>query len=433
MQFRDDNFRETAAKEEAARTNILGMSPWKWRLVRVFEAFARFFLPLLPSPHRTEIGRVHPEKILVLEYWGLGDVAVLVPFLRNLRQSFPKARISLLVNAALPCFLEGQGIVDEFIPVRLPWAQHFHRWKKYNPFSQDWFSSVRTLLSLRRRRFDWAFSGRMDVRDNLLLWMSGARRRIGYGVGGGGFFLTDRVVPDLLRPHRADGWLHLLGTVNTIPDAKLNYLCLADADRRHADSFLSAQCIQRGAVLIGVHPGARGTTRRWGHERFAEVARRVLLEKDAHVLWFSEPGDAAQAPKLDRCHLVSLDFRHFLAVLSRCKVLVCNDSGPMHLANLLRVPVVAVFGPQRPDVFGPRGAQDRVVIRPEFLCRPCFDDCIFSTPYCLRTISTEEVCREVRDALRQMTSPHSRQKGSAHESITAVGEPTNRCGASLQR
>jgi heptosyltransferase-1/heptosyltransferase-2 len=78
---------------------------------------------------------------------------------------------------------------------------------------------------------------------------------------------------------------------------------------------------------------------------------------------------------------------------------LCNDSGPMHLANLLRVPVVAVFGAQRPDWFGPRGPDDRVVIRPEFSCRPCFDYCIFDRPYCLRTISTDEVYQTVAAAL----------------------------------
>src|SRR6267143_1189972 len=202
MRRRDTNSNGGIDTEAAARANILGMTPRKWRLVRLFEAVARCFSSLIPSPRGIEDSKARPNTILVIEYWNLGDLAILVPFLRNLRRTFPKARISLLVNATLPRFLEDQGIVDEFFFVRVPWAQHFHRWKKYNPFSQDWISFARTLLSLRRRRFDWAFSGRMDVRDNLIMWLSGARRRIGYGVGGGAYFLTDRVIPNLSRPHR---------------------------------------------------------------------------------------------------------------------------------------------------------------------------------------------------------------------------------------
>jgi heptosyltransferase-2 len=378
------------------------MSPRKWRLVCGFEALVRFLKHLVPPLPPVESATQPPASILVVEYWNLGDLAILVPFLRNLRHSFPRARISLLVQAGLESFLEGQEIVDEFIPVRIPWAQHFNRWRKYNPFSRDWISFARAILVLRSRQFNWAFSGRMDVRDNFILWISGARRRIGYGIGGGGQFLTDLVKPDLSRPHRAQIWQHLLEAMGESPNPEPGGFRLRDTEIARARSFLLSRGIPSGAFLIGVHPGARILTRGWGEERFAEVARRILSETDAHVLWFSEPGKSNNVPSMDRIHAVSLDFRSFLAVLSRCRLLVCNDSGPMHLANLLNVPVVAIFGPQRPQWFGPRGPQDRVVIHAEYSCRPCSDYCIFDQPYCLRTISCDEVYDAVKDFLRPM-------------------------------
>jgi hypothetical protein len=76
----------------------------------------------------------------------------------------------------------------------------------------------------------------------------------------------------------------------------------------------------------------------------------------------------------------------------------------MHLANLLNVPVVAIFGPQRPEWFGPRGHQDLVVFRPEIWCRPCVDYCIFDQPYCLRLISTDEVHGAIKRALHLQQS-----------------------------
>jgi heptosyltransferase-2 len=388
--------------ESEARASLLRMSPRKWRLVCGFEALVRFLKPLLPPLPPVENAIEPPASILVVEYWNLGDLAILVPFLRNLRHSFPQARISLLVQTGLESFLEGQEIVDEFIPVRVPWARHFNRWRKYNPFSRDWISLARAILVLRSRQFDWAFSGRMDVRDNFILWVSGARRRIGYGIGGGGQFLTDLVKPDLSRPHRAQIWQHLLAAMGESSNPEPGGFWLRDTEIARAQSFLLSRGIPSDAFLIGFHPGARILTRSWGEERFAEVARRILNETDAHVLWFSEPGNSNNVPLMDRIHAVSLDFRSFLAVLSRCRLLVCNDSGPMHLANLLNVPVVAVFGPQRPQWFGPRGPHDRVVIHPEFSCRPCSDYCIFDQPYCLRTISCDEVCDAIKDFLRPM-------------------------------
>ncbi len=388
--------------EGAARASFLKMTPRKQRLVRAFERALWVILPVLPSPRALEASHTHPNTILVMEYWNLGDLAILVPFLRNLRAGFPRAKISLLVNESLKTFLEGQGLVDEFIPVRVPWAEHFSRWKKYNPFSRDWISFVRTLLGVRKQQFDWAISGRMDVRDNFLLWLSGAARRIGYGIGGGGFLLTDRVAPDLSRLHRADVWLHLLDAIGDPTNRDLSGFQLNEAELGTARSFLRERGISEDAFLIGVHPGARIAVRRWGDERFSEVVRHILEETEAHVLWFSDPGNPSVAPPLERCHPVSLEFRSFLAVLSRCRLLICNDSGPMHLANLLGVPVVAVFGSTNPVWFGPRGAQDRIVIRPEFWCRPCFDYCIYDEPHCLRTITPGDVIASVREAIPEL-------------------------------
>src|SRR6266481_6460924 len=262
-------------REAAARASLIHMTPRKWVLVQIFEALVGFLKLLVPPPHPVENPSEPPARILVVEYWKLGDLAILVPFLRSLQKSFPRAQISLLGNPDLAHFFEGQGLVHEFISVRVPWARHFNRWRKYNPFSLDWISLARTILALRKRRFDWAFSGRMDVRDNLMLWLSGARRRIGYGFGGGGSFLTDRVTPDLSRPHRADIWVHLLEATGEPLDPSLDGLRLTNADHAYARSFLLARRIPSEAVLIGVHPGARNVTRRWGDERFAEVARRV--------------------------------------------------------------------------------------------------------------------------------------------------------------
>ena len=403
MRHDETGTRAASSSEAEARASLLLiMTPRKWRLVCIFDAVVRFLKPLVSLLSPVDNPAEPPSSILVVEYWNLGDLAILVPFLRDLRNSFPQARISLLVQAGHESFLEGQEIVDEFISVRVPWAQHFNRWRKYNPFSRHWISLARAILVLRSHHFDWAFSGRMDVRDNFILWASGARRRIGYSFGGGGQFLTDRVKPDLSRPHRTQIWQHLLESMDGSCRREAGGLRLKDTETEEARAFLLSRGIPPGAFLIGVHPGARIPTRRWGDERFAEVARRVLSESDAHVLWFSEPGNSRNIPLMERLHVVSFDFRFFLAVLSCCRLLVCNDSGPMHLANLLNVPVVAVFGPQRPEWFGPRGPHDRVVIRPEYSCRPCFDYCIFDQPKCLRAISCDEVCNAIKDALRPL-------------------------------
>src|SRR5207248_6104003 len=140
----DASISGSRAIEAVARAHLLRMTPLKWRLVRTFEALMRLLKPLIPPLPPFEDPKEQPASILVIEYWNLGDLAILVPFLRNLRRNFPSARISLLVNRDLVSLLEGQGLVDEFIPAHVPWARHFNRWRKYNPFSLDWISLART-------------------------------------------------------------------------------------------------------------------------------------------------------------------------------------------------------------------------------------------------------------------------------------------------
>lgn len=381
-----------------ARALFLRMTKLKWRMVRTVEIVLGVVLSLVPKSPVLPFSK-GSMQILVIEYWNLGDLAILVPFLSRLRKGFPAAHIALLVNPNFASFLETQGLVDEFIPVRVPWAQHFSRWKKYNPFSTHVLSFLRTIGSLRKKRFDWVFSGRMDIRDNFLMWLSGTPRRIGYGIGGGGFLLTDRVIPDISRPHRADIWLQLLRALGVPAGGKNERFKISEHGDEGAARFLQARNIPEDSVLIGLHPGARIPIRRWGDERFTEVALELLQRNDVQVIWFSEPGSVSNPPSHDRCHAATLDFASFLALLSRCQILVCNDSGPMHIANLLTVPVVAIFGSTNPVWFGPRGPNDRVVIHPEMWCRPCFDYCIFDQPYCLRAIEPKEVLHAATDLL----------------------------------
>src|SRR5258708_15449416 len=169
------------------------------------------------------------------------------------------------------------------MPVRVPWPQHFSRWKKYSPFSGHWISFARTILGIRKRKFDWAISGRMDVRDNFLLWLSGAARRIGYGLGGGGFLLTDCVTPDVSRTHRADIWLRLLEALGKPANRDSGGMRLTADEITSAQLFLQEKGIPLDAFLIGVHPGARLAVRRWGDERFAKVAEELFTGREGHI------------------------------------------------------------------------------------------------------------------------------------------------------
>jgi len=330
---------------------------------------------------------------------------MILPFLQNLRIHYPNAHIALMTNPRLLPLLESQEVVNEVIPVRVPWAQHFSRWRKVNPFSAAWLELARCILFLRGQRFDLALSGRPDVRDNLILWLAGAQRRIGYAFAGGRFFLTDVATPDLRHPHQSELWLNLLEHLGKPTLDRQPHMKLGATEEGFAEQYLAERGIQNGDCVVGIHPGARIPTRRWGDQNFRLVADRLTTRFAVKILWFQEPNAGNGAARVPRGSiLAALPLRQFVAVMARCQLLICNDSGPMHIATALRVPVVAIFGATDPARFGPLGEKNRLIIRRGFWCRPCFDRCIFDQPYCLRTICVDEVFEAAVQTIETLTS-----------------------------
>jgi lipopolysaccharide heptosyltransferase II len=412
--------------EAAALGVLVKMSLRKRRLIHLIETVLR---PLVVALERV---RRHPaniggeaDKILVMEYWNLGDVVMLTPFLRSLRMQYPAARITLLTSPKAAPLLEEQGLVDEILTVRVPWTLHYSRWGKYNPFSRRWWELLRMVRFLRAQHFDLAFTARADLRENFILWLAQVARRVGYGFGGGGFLLTDNVIPDLQHRHFSDRWLRLLEHVGKLALARQPSLRVTPEEEKSAQQILAAQGMHGSEFLIGIHPGARSPTRQWGEEKFVTLAQWLQAKFPIKIVWFQDP--SRPVPDRDgRRQPLSLPLRQFMAVLSHCRLFICNDSGPMHIATALGVPVVAVFGPTEQAWFGPLGEENHVVSQPGFWCRPCFDYCLFDQPYCLRTINVEAVFKATAHALHSLLLKP--KHGSSNESISCLAEAKRTAG-----
>jgi ADP-heptose:LPS heptosyltransferase len=415
----------TETNPEFAAAAILKKFWGRRRLaVRILEGFLKPLVWFSKTEAYTSLDDV--ERILVFEPGSLGDMVMLMPFLRSLRTQFSRAKLTILCRAgatkgqnyasidptSIETLLLDQGFVDELIPVPVPWLVDVSVWKKYSPFSLNWPKFLWQLRQLSNRNFDLAFSGgRGDIRYSLALWFTGAKRRVGYGYAGGGFLLTDVVVPDLTRPHQTELALQLLEYLGIpiIRDGQL--VNLSPKDEVFSLKFLTEHGIGMDDLVVGVHPGSRVPTRQWGEERFREVVKQLTEQHGAKVVWFAEPNSLPDQTSSRNFVSISLPLREFLAVLSRCRFLVCNESGPMHLAAAVGVPVVSIFGSGFPEWYRPLGEAHRIVIRRDMWCRPCADRCIFKEPYCLRLIPVEEVMQAVEDALRSVAGNYIRAEG----------------------
>jgi lipopolysaccharide heptosyltransferase II len=351
-----------------------------------------------PSPrHGT------PRSFLVVEPWGIGDVVLSTSLMRALRANFPGSRITLLAKSYARELLANSGLVDEVIVFDFPWTAFAGKFapRKYIP------RQFQTLIrKLRERDFDVSFDARRDIRSNIITYFAGARRRIGYDFGGGAHFLTDVLPSGAQNDHKVADWLALLAPLGISDQRRFApTLTVTEGERANARHRLRMFGLSPDKVLVGVHPGARQPVRRWGTERFAAVIDNLRADRDLQVVVFEdkeEPlprgtptiGTLSSEYNVPRIHS---SLRGFMALVTQCDLLLCADSGPMHIANALGVPVTALFGPQRREWYGPRGELDRVVQVDDIACRPCFDACIFATPHCMDAITPSAVVSAVRD------------------------------------
>lgn len=314
------------------------------------------------SPFRRRRKQFPPiEKVLVIEPWNIGDVVLVTPLLFELRRRFPSTRISLLGRAYARDLLEGSGLVDEVIAADLPWTAQEHKYRITPAVARG----MRTLVrELRRRRFDVTLDSRMDVRSNLLAAATGASRRVGYSIGGGGWLLTDYLPGDRDDSHKIDDWLALLSLVDPAsspPTGRIRpRLVIGDNERRNGEKQIAAVA---GAErpTIGYHPGGSHPGKRWPPGQFRELMMQLQRTLGGRHVVFLGPDEMDVDEWPAGVAVVRASLREFMAQVSCCDVFVCNDSGPMHIADALAVPVVAIFEVGNPQWFGPSGSQSKVV------------------------------------------------------------------------
>ena len=332
-------------------------------LVAGVNLLAKLARPLFRSAREHHFtGANDVRSILVLELWNIGDLILLMPFLAQLRTKFPNARITLLARAVAEDLLRGTGLADEIIAADLTWSPEESPYdrtaKKTNELWKTW-------RMLRGRNFDVAFSARQHIREHIVLAMAKARRRVGLGFASANAILTDVIVVDDPNRHKVDDWMRLLEPFGGAVTMSLPRLHVTERERSWAEGFLAGHGIAAGDLLVGIHPGGSLPEKRWPLERFREVASVIAARPEIRILSFIEPsGYGAALGGLPHLTSVKVSLREMTALIEQCDLLLCNDSGPMHIAAALGVRTVAVFGSGIESWFGPLGP-GHVIVRGE--------------------------------------------------------------------
>jgi len=348
-------------------------------------------------------------NILVLRYRFIGDTILTVPFLRNLRRAYPEARIDLMVAPYSSDVLRGIPYVDEFI-VYDPPTIHADSGGRHRSL----LSKVRFVSGLRKRKYDKAYVLKRSFSSAVIAFLAGPRERIGFDTEGRGFLLTKRI-PYRQDQHEVRNFLDVLRADGVpVVDEHLE-AWLTPAESGFAETFLAERGISPGQRIVGIHPFCANQIRAWHEDNFVETANvlqerfgvRILLlggKRDRHMA----EGIAAGIRPAPVAAVGQTDLRQSMALLSKCSLLICNDSGIMHLGAALNLPLIALFGPQSPVKFGPWGERSRILYK-RFPCSPCrqkfFEECEPSPrgkPMCMENITVAEVVDNARAVLAGM-------------------------------
>jgi len=306
-------------------------------------------------------------KILLIRFARLGDVILLVPTIRALRGEIPDAHIAVLVGHRCAPILEMCSAVNEVIAVDRIAMRDGNKLVAL----KDIFKLAERI---RKARFDLVLDLHGFRETNILSWYSRAAWRLGLKRAHAGYlpfcFNLDPVIEDKTK-HVSEVFLSLLTPLGILREPEDIQLDLSPSDLARADDFLRRHQVTPDAFLLGFNVGAGSIGRVWPKDKFAELAEKLIVQFKATVILFSGPQDgdfSKQVADLVRTSarpLVAdkLSLRELAAVICRCRLLVSNDTGPMHLGPAVGVSTLGLFSLGYPENYGPLGRLSRYVKR----------------------------------------------------------------------
>ena len=314
------------------------------------------------------------RRVLVRAPNWIGDAVMCEPALRGLRSLFSQAELTLLAKAAVSDLFVGHTGLDRVLV--------YDDKRTHAGLAGKW-----TLAgTLRRHRFDLAILFQNAFEAAFITWLAGIPQRYGYLTDGRAIFLTDPVaVPDPHSlTHQVEYYWNMLKPLGLSGAPLPPHLMVSSEEERKMGERLASSGVTPSDVVIGINPGSTyGSAKRWLPERFAEVAQRLAGEvcaesgKRTAVVILGAKGEESLGANIaariqSRSVILSgaTTIRELMAATKRCRLLVTNDTGPMHIAAACGVPVVAVFGPTDWRTTAPYG-QGQSIVREPVECAPC--------------------------------------------------------------
>jgi len=344
---------------------------------------------------------LRPQKIIVVDFGGVGDLVLAIPFLRGLKSAFPASEVSVLCAERTGEILKEQPYIDKLFlaPITL-------------------LGLLKTGLQLRKKRFDMAINLMPEtsyfsaIKMYLLFLLINAGQWVGRDTEGRVFFYHIKVLEEEMQ---MENEVLFYGRIlKALSDGAFDErleLHISKPNSKKAEELISQERSFRKYPLILINPGSDWPAKRWPIERYAEVVQRLnnlFPNVECGVIGTQGERELAMVIKKtvgENVFILSgkIPLGVLPAVLEKAALVITNDSGPAHIARAIGTPVVILAGPSAPAFLPIQGKKESRVIYHPVSCAPCLK-VLCDKMDCWKTISVEEVVDVASKFLRRKNS-----------------------------
>ncbi len=329
------------------------------------------------------------KRILVIRIDEIGDVLLTIPLLRALKEKFPKSEINVLMKKETKIILEDNKNIDKIIICEKPWLK--------NKF--DVFYFLKLIKKLKKENFDLVVELHPDARNILLAFFAG-KYRIGYRYRGFGFLLNKS--KGYREKSIVEQNLDILKKINIETKNKKMGIILNKKDEIYIDKLIK----NINKKFIVIHPSSGRLNKYWLNERWAEVADYLIEKYKIDVVFTGTKDDNKLINEIinnikNQKNTLNLagktSIKQIAALLKKSRMFIGTDNGIMHITRALDVPLIGLFGPTNPKVWGYNDEKSKSVYK-KIECSFCdAEPCrAKNKDLCMKMIYVNDVLKSVK-------------------------------------
>jgi heptosyltransferase II len=331
------------------------------------------------------------ERILIIEPNWLGDILFTTPSIRAVRRSKPSAFIVVMAHPRCREMLEGNPNIDKLIL--------FDEKTSHKGLLKKLFF----ISDLKKLKFDTAICFHRSTSKTLIAYLAGIPRRVGYYTKKRSLLLTDSLSEKRDIVHRVEYFLNLVRSIG-INDSGSDYefiiprtaICAAEIILKNAG-------VNKGEDFFIINPGGNWLQKRWPKQNYSMLCEKLHDIYNYKILVTGSIEDIPLASDIisnKGSYLVSIcgktSLKQLAAIMGKAKIVVANDSGPMHIAVSQKTPTIAIFGPTSPSITGPYGNGKYITLHKCLDCIvPCYESCY--NHRCMSAVSVADVLAAVKE------------------------------------